>query len=260
MLGAACSFTPETEVLMADGSTKAIRDVDVGDEVQATDPVDGVTATKPVTQLHDNIDHYLANLTITDERGVRHVIHTTQNHPFWNSSTGKWTPAGQLHPGEHLGGRIAVVSIRKFAETQHMLNLTVADLHTYYVLAGTTPVLVHNTCPTQHIALGLESDGVEGFAKNLNALHLMNDKDWRGTVWTAANLLKYDNPGVRISFSLDGMQGAENGVASAVGSALSRNARGIGGATDLEVAFFKDAGTLGKVDFYVGGHLQPNPF
>jgi hypothetical protein len=96
--------------------------------------------------LHDNIDHYLANLTITDERGVRHVIHTTQNHPFWNSSTGKWTPAGQLHPGEHLGGRIAVVSIRKFAETQHMLNLTVADLHTYYVLAGTTPVLVHNEC------------------------------------------------------------------------------------------------------------------
>jgi hypothetical protein len=30
-----------------------------------------------------------------------------------------------------------------------MLNLTVADLHTYYVLAGTIPVLVHNTgqCP-----------------------------------------------------------------------------------------------------------------
>jgi len=25
-----------------------------------------------------------------------------------------------------------------------MYNLTVADLHTYYVLAGTTPVLVHN--------------------------------------------------------------------------------------------------------------------
>jgi len=25
-----------------------------------------------------------------------------------------------------------------------MRNLTVADLHTYYVIAGTTPVLVHN--------------------------------------------------------------------------------------------------------------------
>jgi hypothetical protein len=25
-------------------------------------------------------------------------------------------------------------------------NLTVADIHTYYVLAGNTPVLVHNTC------------------------------------------------------------------------------------------------------------------
>jgi hypothetical protein len=25
-------------------------------------------------------------------------------------------------------------------------NLTVADLHSYYVLAGVSPVLVHNTC------------------------------------------------------------------------------------------------------------------
>jgi hypothetical protein len=27
-----------------------------------------------------------------------------------------------------------------------MRNLTVADIHTYYVLAGNTPVLVHNEC------------------------------------------------------------------------------------------------------------------
>jgi hypothetical protein len=27
-----------------------------------------------------------------------------------------------------------------------MLNLTVADIHTYYVIAGNTPVLVHNSC------------------------------------------------------------------------------------------------------------------
>jgi hypothetical protein len=28
-----------------------------------------------------------------------------------------------------------------------MLNLSVADIHTYYVLAGKVPVLVHNTGP-----------------------------------------------------------------------------------------------------------------
>jgi len=26
-----------------------------------------------------------------------------------------------------------------------MLNLTIADLHTYYVMAGKTPILVHNS-------------------------------------------------------------------------------------------------------------------
>ncbi|GAA3246616.1 hypothetical protein GCM10020256_74360 [Streptomyces thermocoprophilus] len=37
-----------------------------------------------------------------------------------------------------------------------MYNLTVADLHTYYVLAGTTPVLVHNAgeCPITGIPHG----------------------------------------------------------------------------------------------------------
>jgi hypothetical protein len=38
---------------------------------------------------------------------------------------------------------------------------------------------------------------------------------------------------------------------TAVGSVLTRNARGIGGANHLEIAFFHDAGTLGKVDFYI---------
>ncbi|MDT5036218.1 MAG: Pretoxin domain, partial [Micromonosporaceae bacterium] len=34
--------------------------------------------------------------------------------------------------------------MHSFAGLGRMLNLTVAYLHTYYVLAGNTPVLVHN--------------------------------------------------------------------------------------------------------------------
>ncbi|MFE7751400.1 Hint domain-containing homing endonuclease [Streptomyces sp. NPDC057428] len=41
-MGGSCkvadSFTPGTRVLMADGTSKAIEDVDIGDEVLATDP------------------------------------------------------------------------------------------------------------------------------------------------------------------------------------------------------------------------------
>jgi hypothetical protein len=37
-----------------------------------------------------------------------------------------------------------VVAVRKWAEQQQVHNLTVDELHTYYVIAGETPVLVHN--------------------------------------------------------------------------------------------------------------------
>jgi hypothetical protein len=34
--------------------------------------------------------------------------------------------------------------VKSYTGTKEMRDLTVADVHTYYVLAGTTPVLVHN--------------------------------------------------------------------------------------------------------------------
>jgi hypothetical protein len=53
-----------------------------------------------------------------------------------------------------------------------MYNLTVAELHTYYVIAGNTPVLVHN-CDTRiassdqgiaHNAAAFEENGQHGFS------------------------------------------------------------------------------------------------
>ena len=40
-----------------------------------------------------------------------------------------------------------VVSVLSHQGRRDMYNLTIADTHTYYVLAGTTPVLVHNEGP-----------------------------------------------------------------------------------------------------------------
>jgi hypothetical protein len=42
------------------------------------------------------------------------------------------------------GTHVQVTAVKKWSATQRVHNLTVADLHTYYVLAGGTPVLVHN--------------------------------------------------------------------------------------------------------------------
>jgi hypothetical protein len=44
---------------------------------------------------------------------------------------------------------VVVIGVHTFTGQQQMRDLTVAQVHTYYVLAGTTPVLVHNVdaCP-----------------------------------------------------------------------------------------------------------------
>jgi RHS repeat-associated protein len=147
--GKSCnSFSGDTKVLMADGSTKAIAHIEIGDRVVATDPVTGETAAKPVTHLHNNLDTDLADLIVTDSGGVQQVVHTTQNHRFWNASTKQWTETDELGLSHRLGTRdgtaITIASVIKFATAQHMRDLTIADTHTYYVLAGNTPVLVHN--------------------------------------------------------------------------------------------------------------------
>jgi hypothetical protein len=143
-----CSFDPETPILMADGNSKPIKDVRVGDQVKAADPSNGTALDKPITALHNNYDNDLLDLTIADHSGERSVIHTTQNHLFWDATTKQWTGAGRLRRGDKLlseKGRDAhVVASWPLTRARTMLNLTVADLHTYYVLAGNTPVLVHN--------------------------------------------------------------------------------------------------------------------
>ncbi|MFD3957746.1 MULTISPECIES: HINT domain-containing protein [Streptomyces] len=42
------------------------------------------------------------------------------------------------------GGRLKVTAIERWTQKVTVYNLTVSNLHTYYVLAGATPVLVHN--------------------------------------------------------------------------------------------------------------------
>jgi RHS repeat-associated protein len=142
------SFDPLTRVEMADGTTKAIALIKVGDKVVATDPSTGRTIDEPVTQLHDNVDTDLADLTVTEGHGRTTTIHTTQSHAFWDVTTGTWTLADHLKAGDRLrsidDADLMVVSVRAFAHQQHMFNLTVSDLHAYYVLAGESPILVHN--------------------------------------------------------------------------------------------------------------------
>ena len=154
------SFTPDTPVLLADGTSTPITNITIGDEVQSTDPTTGITLAEPVTQLHDNHDLDLTDLTITTTNTTTgatssSVLHTTTQHPIWDATTKTWTNAGKLQPGDHLttttpGETVTVTAIHTRTGAHDMRNLTINATHTYYVLVGHTPILVHNisaTCP-----------------------------------------------------------------------------------------------------------------
>jgi RHS repeat-associated protein len=147
---AKCSFSPDTPVLMDTGKTKPIGHIKTGDKVEAANPKTGKEAGgRTVQHVWINHDHDLLDVTVATGHGHTAIIHTTSNHPFWDGTTHTWTLAGKLHAGHLLastaGHRPVVLSVKLAPGTADRYNLTVHQLHTYYVLAGTTPILVHNT-------------------------------------------------------------------------------------------------------------------
>ncbi|MFD9519743.1 polymorphic toxin-type HINT domain-containing protein [Streptomyces sp. NPDC059979] len=143
------SFVAGTKVQLADGTSKPIEKLATGDEVRATDPETGETDAKSVTAtIYTEDDKKYVDVSIQTADGVK-TITTTDHHPFWSESDQAWKNAGDLKPGETLrtddGTPVAVAAIRVYQAFNETYNLTVADLHTYYVLAGGVPVLVHNS-------------------------------------------------------------------------------------------------------------------
>ncbi|MFJ1672745.1 polymorphic toxin-type HINT domain-containing protein [Streptomyces bottropensis] len=149
--GSSCAkcFLAGTDVLMADGTTKDIEDIEPGDKVQATDPETGESGAREVTRLIVTRDDKRFNeLSIATENGIEQLT-ATHEHPFWSPSENDWIEADDLAPGMTLltdkGNTVIVTGNRPYRQQATTYNLTVDDLHTYYVLAGETPVLVHNS-------------------------------------------------------------------------------------------------------------------
>ncbi|GAA3788283.1 hypothetical protein GCM10022403_023450 [Streptomyces coacervatus] len=158
-----CSFSPNTPVLMDKGKTKPISKIKTGDKVEAANPKTGKhQGARTVQHVWINHDHDLLDLTIRTEDGGTATLHTTANHPFWNDTTHTWVAAGKLHHGDALNtatnDHAYVVTTQPTIGAANRWNLTVQQLHTYYVVAGGVPILVHNTnCPDFDTS-GLGSD------------------------------------------------------------------------------------------------------
>ncbi|MEV1064204.1 polymorphic toxin-type HINT domain-containing protein [Streptomyces sp. NPDC050263] len=153
-VGANCnSFVPETKVLMADGSQKSIEDIEIGDRVVATDPETSKTEVQTVTaEIKGTGTKRLVKVTLDTDgaEGTKTAsVTATDGHPFWVPELREWIDATDLQPGEWLrtsaGTLVQITAVQRWTQQSTVHNLTVSDLHTYYVLAGETPVLVHNS-------------------------------------------------------------------------------------------------------------------
>ncbi|MDL4813143.1 RHS repeat-associated core domain-containing protein [Actinomadura opuntiae] len=169
------SFVAGTRVLLAGGATKPIENIKVGDKVLATDPETGETAAEPVlATITTDGDKNFVQITVdtaTPPRswttkdqpknsgslirahsGQNHgIVIATDHHPFWIAGgLNKWINAGDLKPGMWLrtsaGTYIQITATKHWTHQQRTHNLTIANLHTYYVGAGTASFLVHNGC------------------------------------------------------------------------------------------------------------------
>jgi hypothetical protein len=153
------SFVAGTLVLMADGSSKPIDEIRVGDKVKAADPVSGETSDREV----------VGTIVHTDEGDMTRVtvdggtVDATSWHPVWVEERGDFAKIGTLKPGEHLrspgGLRPVVTDVQRYAYVQPVYDLTIDGVHTYHVVVGTVPVLVHN-CPTGGARFEVDSNGV----------------------------------------------------------------------------------------------------
>ncbi|MFK3985069.1 polymorphic toxin-type HINT domain-containing protein, partial [Micromonospora sp. NPDC050397] len=153
-----------------------------------------VSLAKRVTELHRNTDKELTDVTVSrvedkkksqSKLGVKVaaavaglaaavVLQTTANHPFWDETADKWVDASELTVGHELrtadGDRVVVDKVVNYDSAKEMRDLTVADIHTYYVAASDEAVLVHNNDDPCRVADGAREHVVQGVLNKEGAL------------------------------------------------------------------------------------------
>jgi hypothetical protein len=134
-------FVGSTQVLMADGLTKAIDAIAVGDHVMARDEQTGITTVGAVSRIYR---HRVAETLLLQMDGGE-VVETTAAHRFAAEERG-FVSAGQLRPGDRLSTHdekgAGVVSTEARLDDLTVYNLSVDRFHTFFI--GGAGLWVHN--------------------------------------------------------------------------------------------------------------------
>ena len=104
----------------------------------------GEAGARPVTAL---IEAEGVKDLVTVSTAAGSVV-ATAGHPFWSVSDAAWVDAGELQVGDAVleadGTETVVTATTELTVRATVFNLTVADIHTYFVVVGDAATLVHN--------------------------------------------------------------------------------------------------------------------
>ena len=171
------SFSGDTEVLMADGTTKPIAEIEVGEHVWAVDPETGESGPRMVVGTWPHKDTLLE---FTVDGGS---VTTTEDHHFWNETDNDWQETKHIDEGDYLltaDGDVIEAGKLDWSTAHHAdaYDLTIDDIHTYFVQVGYDEVLVHNTsCPPM---IHWSSLTQEETAALHTTLEKIRDRDYTG--------------------------------------------------------------------------------
>jgi Pretoxin HINT domain len=197
-------------VLTASGALVAISHLKAGQKVLATSTKTGKTRAIPVAAVlvHHDTDRY--NLTVRAGRSSA-VIHTTRNHLFWDPASHRWVKAAALRYGTHLTtpdrGTVTVTGGHNPKNrTGWMWDLTIPTDHDFYIVARTTPVLVHNCgvsdtriiSSSQSREQNLASINARPSGTGFNAIYDPADGSFEARLSEGEDLLVVRNGGHRI--------------------------------------------------------------
>ncbi len=138
-------FVAGTPVWMADGTTKPIEQVKVGDTVLSKNEKTGEIAAKKV--LHTSVRQNIWTRKLTFENGA--VVETTDEHPLYVEGSG-FAKAKEVGIGSSIvtraGPSAKVVAVGADVRQTTVYNFTVDQFHTYFV--GQDALWAHNqNCP-----------------------------------------------------------------------------------------------------------------
>ncbi|WP_412794223.1 LamG-like jellyroll fold domain-containing protein [Streptomyces sp. MS06] len=187
---------------------KAARKAAVGLATTTAAVAATLTATTPATAATDHttaVTHHAAAAHSTaatqaasasaaqpaaDEVGAH--LTTTFHHPFYDETQSAFVEAKDLETGDVLQtptGTAEVTGVRLYHAHTITYDLTIGTLHTYYVEAGATPVLVHNCDPVEVTVSYREGMPRHEFDKKADALQELSDQ---GKLFKAPNPVARD--------------------------------------------------------------------